>query len=264
MGFARLNDLVLHYRLAGLAEGPVLVLVNSLGTDARIWDEMIALLGDHYRILSYDKRGHGLTGAPAGDYTLDHHVEDLLALLDHLAIDRLVLAGVSVGGMIAQRFALLHPSRLVGLILCDTAAKVGESTMWNGRIAAVRQGGMAAIADAVMTRWFTAAFQSQRAADLAGWQNMLERMPVDGYAGTCAALRDADLRDDIAQIAVPTLAVAGAEDLATPVDLVRETAAQIPGARFEIIEQCGHIPSVEQPGVLAMLMSNFMREVGHG
>ena len=264
MGFVRLNDIVLHYRLVGQTDGPTLVLVNSLGTDARIWDEVIALLGDRYRVLSYDKRGHGLTGAPSGDYTIDDHVADLVGLLDHLGIEKLVLAGVSVGGLIAQRFALLHPDRLVGLVLCDTAAKVGDDVMWNGRIAAVREHGLASISDAVMTRWFTPSFRSQRADDLAGWQTMLERMPVDGYAGTCAALRDADLRGDIGQIAVPALVVVGDQDLSTPVDLVRETAALIPGARFEIIDHCGHIPSIEQPGALAALMSNFMLEVGHG
>lgn len=264
MAFTRINDIVLHYRLSGLAEGPVLVLVNSLGTDARIWDELIAMLGDRYRILSYDKRGHGLSGAPTGDYLLNQHVGDLVGLLDHLGIDRLVLAGVSVGGLIAQRLALLHSERLVGLILCDTAAKIGDAAMWNGRIASVRMDGMASIADAIMTRWFTPAYRREHPDDLAGWQAMLERMPVAGYAGTCATLCDADLRDEVAGIVVPTLVVVGDQDLATPVDLVRDTATKIPGAQFEIIEDCGHIPSIEQPAVLATLMEKFMQEAGHG
>lgn len=264
MAFARIKQVLLHYRLAGPRDAPVLALANSLGTDARIWDAVIDLLADRYRILSYDKRGHGLSDAPAGDYTINDHVKDLSGLLDHLGIERLALAGVSVGGIIGQRFALLHPERLSALILCDTVAKVGDAAMWNSRIDAVRNQGLASIADAVMVRWFTDSFRRGRQDELAGWRTMFERMPVDGYAGTCAALRDADLRDTVADIAVPTLVVVGDQDLSTPPELVRELAESIPGARFEIIAGSGHIPSIEQPQALAALMMQFLNEVGHG
>lgn len=264
MRFDRINGTLLHYRLAGPVAAPALVLVNSLGTDARIWDAVIALLTDRYRIISYDKRGHGLSDAPAGDYTLDQHVDDLAGLLDHLDIKRLALAGVSVGGMIGQRFALLYPERLTALILCDTAAKVGDAAMWNTRIEAVRDGGLSSIAGAVMLRWFTESFRRDRPDELAGWQAMFERMPVDGYVGTCAALRDADLREAVGAIVVPTLVVVGDQDMSTPPELVRETATKIPSARFEIIAGAGHIPSIEQPQALAALMTHFLSEVGHG
>lgn len=258
-----INDIVLHYRVDGRADAPALVLVNSLGTDARIWDGLIPLLADRYRIISYDKRGHGLSDAPAGDYALDQHVDDLNGLVDHLGITSFVLCGVSVGGLIAQGFALRRPEALVGLVLCDTAPKVGDAAMWDARIAAVRTGGMAAIVDGVMPRWFTEVYRRDEPTALAGWRNMLLRTPVDGYTGTCATLRDADLRDAIGTIATPTLVVVGDEDLATPVALVRDTAARIPGARFEIVAACGHIPSIEQPETLAALLSRFLHEVGH-
>lgn len=264
MAFARINDVLLHYRLQGPAGAPVLALSNSLGTDARIWDAVIALLEGRYRILSYDKRGHGLSDAPGGDYKIDDHVDDLAGLLDHLGMDRLALAGISVGGLIGQSFALRYPERLAALVLCDTAPKVGDDAMWNGRMEAVRRDGMASIAGAVMVRWFTEAFRRDRADELAGWQNMFERMPVPGYVGTCAALRDADLRDAIGAIAVPTLVVVGDQDLSTPVDLVRDAAARILGAHFEVIAGSGHIPSIEQPQALAALMTRFLSEVGHG
>ena len=263
MAFARINDVVLHYRVEGSESAPALVLVNSLGTDARIWDTVIARLAGRYRVISYDKRGHGLSDAPGGDYHLDDHVDDLAGLLRHLGIERLALAGVSVGGMIAQGFALRHPGRLAALMLCDTAAKVGDATMWNERIAAVRERGLAAIAEPVMARWFTDRFRQEQAAELAGWRNMLVRMPVDGYAGTCAALRDADLRGAIAAIAVPTLVVVGEQDLSTPVELVRQTAQAIGGAQFATIADCGHIPSIEQPLALTALMTRFLNEVGY-
>jgi 3-oxoadipate enol-lactonase len=264
MAFARINGIVLHYRVQGQTGAPVLALANSLGTDARIWDDVIAIMAERYRIVSYDKRGHGLSDAPGGDYGLDDHVEDLAGLLDHLQVDRLALAGVSVGGLIAQGFAIRHPERLAGLVLCDTAPKVGDAAMWNGRIEAVRTRGLGSIVDMVMERWFTPDYRKGQAEALAGWRNMLLRMPVDGYAGTCAALRDADLRQYVSAIATPTLVVVGDQDLSTPVELVRDTATRISGARFEIIAGSGHIPSIEQPKALAELMTRFLHEAGHG
>lgn len=264
MAFADINGVVLYYRVQGPEDAPVLAFANSLGTDARIWDAVIEQLGGRYRMLSYDKRGHGLSHAPEGEYTLDQHVDDLEGLLDHVGVNALALAGVSIGGLIGQALALRRPERLTALILCDTAPRVGDAAMWNTRIAAVRQGGLAAIADAVMARWFTEGFRRDRPVELAGWRNMFLRMPAAGYAGTCAALRDADLRGQIGAIATPTLVVVGEDDLSTPVELVRETAAAIPDARFAVIEGAGHIPSIEQPRTLADLMTKFLNEVGHG
>ncbi|KKC33915.1 3-oxoadipate enol-lactonase [Devosia psychrophila] len=264
MAFVRINGILLHYRLAGPPAAPAIVLVNSLGTDARIWDQVVALMSGYYRILSYDKRGHGLSDAPPGDYALEHHVDDLAGLLQHLDINHVAVVGVSVGGLIAQAFALRHPDRLSALVLCDTAAKVGDETMWNSRIAAVRENGIGSLAETIMARWFTESFRRDRREELAGWQNMVLRMPLDGYAGTCAALRDADLRGSIAAITTPTLVVVGDQDLSTPVELVRDMANRIADSRFEIIGDCGHIPSIEQPHALVSLITAFLEEAGHG
>lgn len=264
MNVVLINGVLLHYRLAGLAGAPVIALVNSLGTDVRIWDEVIAHLMPRYRLLSYDKRGHGLSDTPAGDYSLDDHIDDLIGLLDHLGIDRLALAGVSVGGLIAQGFALREPQRLSALILCNTAAKVGDAAGWNERIATVLDRGMGAIADAVMDRWFSPGFQRERADELAGWRNLFLRSDPVGYAATCATLRDTDLTAAISGITTPTLVVAGSADRATPPDLVRGCAEAIPGARFEILDGVGHIPSVEQPAALAALIGHFLGDNRHG
>lgn len=264
MAFARINDTVLHYRLSGLSDAPILTLANALGTDARIWDDMIDRLADRYRIVSYDKRGHGLSSDPSGDCTIDDHVDDLVGLLNHLGIEKLALAGVSIGGMIAQRFAVRHPDRLIALVLCDTAAKIGDADMWNGRIEAVTKNGLAAIAEMVMARWFSQAYRSSHPAELSGWRTMFERMPAQGYIGTCAALRDADLHGEIGAISTPTLVLVGDQDLSTPPELVRQTADKMPNARFELIAGAGHIPSIEQPVALAATMALFLDEVGHG
>lgn len=264
MDSVRIKDVLLHYRLTGPAGAPVFALVNSLGTDARIWDGVIARLSSRYRILSYDKRGHGLSDTPPGDYALDDHVDDLAGLLEHLGIRQLALAGVSVGGLIAQGFALRAPDRLSALVLCDTAPKVGDAAGWNARIDTVRRDGLGAIADIVMDRWFSPGFQQQHPDELALWRNLFLRSDPLGYAATCATLRDTDLSADISRIATPTLVVAGEADRSTPPDLVRACAAAIAGARFETLPDVGHIPSIEQPAALAALVQGFLKENGHG
>jgi 3-oxoadipate enol-lactonase len=261
--FFRVGTNVLHFRLHGAPSAPKLVLANSLGTDARAWDAVIEELEKHYRILSYDKRGHGLSDAPIGPYTLDDHVDDLLSLTAGAGFHSFALAGISVGGLIAQRLAIREPGRVAALVLCDTAAKVGSERMWNDRIETVRRSGLAAISEMVLERWFAPNFRTKHPSAYAGWCNLLERTPVEGYVGTCASIRDADLTEQVASIALPTLVIAGEEDRSTPPDLVRETANRIPKARFETIPGTGHIPSIEAPERLTALMQSYFTEVGH-
>ncbi|MCV3211208.1 3-oxoadipate enol-lactonase [Mesorhizobium sp. YC-39] len=263
MNFARIKGVTLHYRIDGPSAAPPLVLVNSLGTDARIWDDFIAILAGRYCVLSYDKRGHGLSDAVSGPYRLEDHLDDLFGLADFLGIGGFALAGVSVGGLIAQGAAARHGARIRALVLCDTAAKIGTASSWDDRIRAVMAGGTIAIADSVMERWFSPGFRRERPAELAGWRNMLVRADRWGYASTCSTLRDTDLTAETATIGVPSLVLAGEHDLSTPPDLVRETAALIRASRFEIIRGAGHIPSIEQPAALAALVTDFMKEVGY-
>jgi 3-oxoadipate enol-lactonase len=263
MTFARINGTLLHFRLHGREGAPALVFVNSLGTDARIWDEVTAALSGQFRCLSYDKRGHGLSDAPQGDYSLEDHLDDLNGLLDHVGIARAVVIGVSIGGLIAQGLALRAPKRVAGLVLCCTAPRMGDATMWSARIETARTKGLLPLADPVMERWFSPGFRTQRPDELAGWRNLFLRTDPLGYAKTCATLRDTDLTAGIASITTPTLVVAGDADLAAPVDLVRNCLA-IPGSRLEVLQGVGHIPSIEQPAALAALIREFLKEVGHG
>lgn len=264
MSFVRVEDVLVHYRLAGPVDAPVIVFANSLGTDLRIWNDVVSALGDSFRVLTYDKRGHGLSDSPEGDYSLDDHVADLVGLFDALGFDRVAICGVSIGGLIAQAAALAHPERVAALVLCDTAAKFGDAAAWDGRTAAIRQGGMAAIADGVMERWFSPGFFAQRPDDLAGWRNLFLRTDPAGYVATCATLRTADLSSVAGGISCPVQVVVGADDRSTPVDVVRGLAEAIPGARFEVIQGAGHIPSIEQPTRLAALIKSFLKEAGHG
>jgi 3-oxoadipate enol-lactonase len=262
MAFARINGIVLHHQIVGRTDGPVLVFINSLGSDFRIWQEVVPAFADRFRIVLYDKRGHGLSDAPPASYTIDEHADDLLGLLDHLKIERAALVGLSVGGMIAQRMAVRAPERVQALTLCCTAAKIGTPELWAERIAGVENGGIEPLADNVLQRWFTPLFRETHADEVAGWRNMLVRTPAHGYAGTCAAIRDADLRPDAGRIAIPTLCVAGDQDGSTPADVVKGTADLIPGARFALIDGAGHIPCVEKPAVLSTLIKEHLQEAG--
>lgn len=259
MAFLRVNGVVLHHEFRGPAGRPVLVFANSLGTDFRIWNDVVARLGEHYRVLLYDKRGHGLSEAPAAPYAMTDHVNDLAALLDHYGIEKAAIAGLSVGGMIAQGLAALRPDLVAALVLCDTAHRIGTGEFWNARIDAVRAKGIASIAGGILEKWFTPAYRAADNADFAGYRAMLTRSPVEGYVGTCAALRDADLTESTRALKVPVLCLVGDQDGSTPPDLVRSTADLIRGAEFRIIADAGHIPCVEQPGAVADLIGAFLR-----
>jgi 3-oxoadipate enol-lactonase len=258
MAFARVNGVVLHHELRGPERAPAVVFSNSLGTDFRIWNEIADALSGDFRILLYDKRGHGLSDATPAPYAMTDHVEDLTALMEHVGIGRAVIVGLSVGGLIAQGLAATHPDKVRALVLCDTAHKIGDAQLWNARIDTVTAKGIGAMADGIMERWFTPAYRSPDNADFAGYTNMLTRTTVDGYAGTCAAIRDADLTESTRALKLPVLCIVGDQDGATPPDLVRSTAQLIEGARFEIIDDAGHIPCVEKPAETIRLISGFL------
>lgn len=262
MDFRRVNGVVLHVQDLGPAEKPALVFANSLGTDFRIWDDVVARLGARFRILLYDKRGHGLSEVGDSPYRIADHVADLAALLDELAVERAVICGLSVGGLIAQGLYASRPDLVSALILCDTAHRIGDAETWGQRIAAIEKGGIAAISDAILERWFTRNLRESDPVQLAGWRAMLTRTPAAGYLGTCAAIRDADFTEEAKRIAVPALCIVGEEDGATPPDLMRETAALIPGCGYEVIAGAGHLPCIEQPAVLAEIILNFAEENG--
>ncbi len=262
MIFVESGDAVLHAELIGdPEEQPVLCFSNSLGTDFRIWDQVAARFAEDYCLMLYDKRGHGLSDLGTGPVTIDRHVDDLLAVADHFGVARFGLVGLSIGGLIGQRLAIRAPERLAALVLCDTAPRIGDADGWNERIAAVERGGLEAIGDAVMERWFTEAYRRQSPQPVRVWRNMMTRQSARGYAASCAAIRDADLTADAARITVPTLVVVGEDDRSTPPDLVRAMAEAIPGAGFAAIPQAGHLPCIEQPEALAGVIADFLDQV---
>lgn len=254
------NGHALHYADEGPREGLPIVFSNSLGTDFRAWDPLLPLLPPALRIVRYDKAGHGLSDF-AGDRAIQAHAADLAALLDHLNIAKAVVVGLSVGGMIAQSFAAQHPDRIAALVLCDTGHKIGGPAVWNPRIKTIEQGGMDAVLQPTMERWFTARYRAENPS-FPLWCNMLTRTSADGYCAVGRAIRDADLTESTRKIKAPTLCVVGAQDGATTPDLVRELANLIEGATFEQIEDCGHLPCIEQPEALAAAITGLLTDNG--
>jgi 3-oxoadipate enol-lactonase len=260
MRFVKANGLVIHCLDEGRQSGPPLAFINSLGTDLRIWDDVSLMLADDFRIVRYDKRGHGLSESGPDSCEMADYARDLAALLDNVGVGRATIVGLSIGGMIAQELYRQRPELVAALVLSDTAAKIGTDESWDQRIADVERGGVESIAESILQRWFTAEFRAQRLDELSGVRAMLTRTPRVGYLAACGALKRADLRPYAGLIEAPTLCLVGDEDGSTPVALVRETAALINGSRFEVIEGAGHLPNVEKPDVVAGLIARHARQ----
>ena len=238
-----------------------MVFANSLGTDLRLWDPVLPLLPDGLRFIRYDKRGHGLSACPPAPYSMGSLVSDAERLLDHLKVRDCVFVGLSISGMIAQGLAVKRMDQVRAMVISNTAAKIGTADMWNDRIAAVKSGGIEALADAILERWFTKTFRAT--PEFALWRNMLTRQPAEGYIGCCAAIAGTDFYATTASLALPTLAIAGSEDGSTPPDLVRETAELVKGSSFELIRGTGHLPCVENPAQYAAILTRFLKDIGH-
>jgi 3-oxoadipate enol-lactonase len=258
MDFATVNGVTLHYTREGVPHGFPLVFINSLGTDLRIWDGMVPHFAGRYSVIRYDKRGHGLSDCPPAPYSIRDHAADLAGLLDQLDVAQAILVGISVGGMIALDFAAAWPERVQSLVLSDTAVKIGTAVLWNERITTLRQQGMVSLHDAILACWFAPSFADYNPAAYRGYANMLTRMPVTGYTATCEAIRDADLTEAARAITAPTLVLCGAADLATPPDLVRGLCEHMPHAVYREIPNAAHLPCIEQPGVMAAHIAQFL------
>ena len=262
MKFTNINGHTLHYNFipcASNASDTTFLFINSLGTDFRIWNEVAESLKQHGDILLFDNRGHGLSDIVDGTATLDDFAGDAEALLNHLSIKKCIPIGLSVGGMIAQILAYRTPSKFPKLILCDTRHKIGNAQIWNDRIAAVNEKGLASVSDGVMQRWFSQSFHETHPEKVVGYKNMLERMPPIGYIQTVVAIRDGDLTEIAKRIKIPTLCIVGSEDKSTTPEEVKNLSDLIAGSRFEIIQGSGHIPCVDNPELLSKLIIDFIK-----
>jgi 3-oxoadipate enol-lactonase len=260
MRIADLGDIKLHYRIDGNPDGRPVVFANSLGTDLRLWDQILPLLPQGLKYIRYDKRGHGLSELTPAPYAMGTLVRDVERLMDHLAVKDALFVGLSIGGMIAQGLAVKRMDLIRAMVLSNTGAKIGQPAMWDERIAAVKAGGIEALADGIMERWFSAPFRKTDAFH--AWRNMLVRQPAEGYVGCSAAISGTDFYTPTSGLRLPTLGIAGSDDGSTPPDLVRETVDLIPGALFDLIRKAGLLPCVEQPEEYGAVFSRFMQDVG--
>ena len=261
MRIARLKSVDLHWREDGDPDGAPLVFSNSLGTDLRLWDKVLPELPAGLRLIRYDKRGHGLSACPAGAYSMDQLADDAEALLEFLGVRDCIFVGLSIGGMIGQALGARRPDLVRGLVLSNTAARMGDAAMWQARIDAIEAGGIEAVSTAVLERWFAPPFR--HTAEFTAWRAMLERTPQGGYVGCCHAIARADLSETTRGLSQPTIGIAGSEDGASPPDLVAATIALIKGARLHTIEGAGHLPCVEKPEAYAAILSQFLKETRH-
>ena len=262
MDMLKVNNVVLHYCDEGARDGKPVLFINSLGTDFRLWDQLIALLPKGLRIIRYDKRGHGLSSGPVAPYFMGDLVADAAGLLDALNVKSAVVVGLSIGGMIAQGLAAERPDLVAAMVLSNTGAKIGTPDVWDQRIAAARNGGIEALAEATLERWFSKDFHANRQPELAAWRAMLTRTWIEGYLGCSAAISQTDLYDSTARLRLPTLGIAGSEDGSTPPDLVREAVELVPGSEFVLIRGVGHLPCVEKPAEYAAILAAFLDQTG--
>jgi 3-oxoadipate enol-lactonase len=244
MPIVKSGEARIHYALEGQSGAPALVLSNSLGTNYSMWDAQLPELRKKLRVLRYDTRGHGQSSLTPGPYSIEQLGRDVMALLDALDLDRVHFCGLSMGGMIGMWLGANAPERLNKLVLCNTAAKIGTSEVWNARIEAVRKNGMKSVASAVVERWFSPAFREKPPATVSSTLKMLEAANPEGYAACCAAIRDFDYREQLSRIRVPTLVIAGAHDPSTPPADGRFLADQIQGAQYAELD-AAHLSNIE-------------------
>lgn len=252
------NNVALHWREDGDLDGVPVVFANSLGTDLRLWDDVLDRLPDGFRFIRYDKSGHGLSQLADRPAKIDGHIADIEALIDARARGPVIFVGLSIGGLIGQGLAAKRPDLIRALVLSNSAAQMGTPEMWQNRIAQIEQGGIELLADPILDRWFGAAFRHSTTARL--WRAMLTRTPKEGYIAACHALADADVTQSTKTLKLPVLAISGSEDTACLPQKTRQTADMIDGARFEMIDGAGHLPCVEKPAQFAAILGQFLLE----
>ena len=256
MTFLELNGAVIHHDIRR-GTGPSVVFLNSLGTDLRIWDDVVRALPAEWMILRMDKRGHGLS--QAADADMNTYAADAAALMDRYGITSSIVCGVSIGGMIAQQLFHARPDLVSAMVLSNTAARIGDAESWQARLDQLDEVGLENMADGILERWFSEGFRRDRPAELEGYHAMLSRTPSDGYAAACRAIRDTDLRTKSPEIDVPVTCIAGSDDLATPPDLVADFARSMPRASLIEIPGAGHLPCIEAPERLAEQIATLGR-----
>ena len=249
----------INVEVEGSQDAPVLMLSNSLGTDTHMWDDQMPAFLKHFRVLRYDRRGHGKSGVSKGPYSMEMLGRDVLAILDHFGIKKVNWCGLSMGGMVGQWLGANAPERIEKLILSNNTAYYADKQPWNDRIKYVRQHGLAAIVGPNMERWFTKEFRERSPQAIERMTEMFLSTPLEGYIACGEAVRDMDHREILSKITRPTLVIAGRHDPATPVAAGEFIRSQIPGAALTILD-AAHISNVEQAHAFTDAVVGFLTQ----
>lgn len=255
------DGISIHYQEDGREDGPPLVISNSLAINLHMWDGQMEEAGRTWRVIRYDQRGHGQSEAPEGPYTLERLGRDVIDLLDGLRIRRTAYCGLSMGGMTGIWLAANEPGRFTRMALCNTSAFFPDKSVWEQRMELVRKGGMQAVKQPTVERWFTAEFRERRPDEVERIAAMIDRAEAAGYLGCCAAIRDMDLREEVKRIDLPCLVVIGRHDPATTPVMGEFIASTIPGAQSKVLDTA-HLSNVEDPEGFNGTVFGFLQEHG--
>lgn len=251
------NDAQINYQTFGDASKPALVFSNSLGTKYSMWQPQIEHFQQDYYVICYDTRGHSASSSPLGPYSLEQLGQDVVNLLDHLNIAKAAFCGISMGGLTGQWLAIHKPERFSHVIVCNTAAKIGQEQAWQDRAVLVREQGLAPIAATAASRWFTDPFIQSNPAVVAELSNDLGAGSPEGYANCCEALAKADVREQLSSIQIPVLIISGQQDPVTTVADGQFMQQRIANSRlFEI--NASHISNIEQPEAFNQAVQTFL------
>ena len=252
----------LHHVVEGPEDAPVVLLAGSLGSTLEMWDPQVPALTEHFRVVRYDHRGHGKSPVVPGPFDLADLGGDALELLDRLGIERAHLVGLSLGGMVSMWMAAHAPERVDRVGLLCTSAQLGPASNWTDRAALVRAGGTAAVAEAVLDRWFTAPFAAREPALIGRMRAMVADTPAEGYAAACEVIGRMDLTGDLASITAPVLAIAGADDPATPPVHLEAIVAGVTDGRLAVLDRAAHLASTEQAAAVNQLLVGHLTPTG--
>lgn len=252
------NGIDINYSLDGPESAPMVTLSNSLLTNYTMWDAQMPVLTETYRVLRYDTRGHGASEVTPGDYTFELLTEDAYALHQALGIEKTHFVGLSMGGMTGQLLAARHPELLLSVTLCDTTSRMPHPEIWDDRIAAARSGGVEAVVEGTLERWFTPAFHQSDPDEIGRIATMIRGNTVDGFCANCHAIKVLDQTGILSGITTPTLIIVGADDPATTPEMSRIIHDEIAGSELVILPKAAHLANVEQPAAFNDALMAFL------
>lgn len=261
MPFLDLGDLSLHYQDLGSKSGAPVVFCNEIGTDSRLWQNLMPLLPAGLRLITHDLRGQGQSSVPPSPYRMGQMIADTEQLLDHLGIRDAVFVGLGLGGLIAQGLATKRLDQIRALVLMGTAPRIGAASHWDRSGLLALAEGIEPIVIELVPRWFSSKFQKNTA--FPQWRDVLAEQDPEGFAGAAAAISGTDFYTTTAALTLPAIVIAGYEDRATPPDLLRELSELMPGAEFALLRGAGHLPPIDSPAETAALIGDFLHRIAH-